>query len=82
MFSAKQGHYWYLDCGLNPGPPALEASTISIGYRGGGEMQDANVFLMHLILEYIWQVLRTVLNALFIFCLINSVNKTQKTNFS
>ena len=30
MFSAKQGHYW------NPGPPTLEASTISLGYRGGG----------------------------------------------
>ena len=23
-------------CGLNPGPPALEASTISLGNRGGG----------------------------------------------
>ena len=23
-----------LDCGLNPGPPALEASTIPLGYRG------------------------------------------------
>ena len=22
--------------GLNPGPPALEASTIPLGYRGGG----------------------------------------------
>ena len=47
MFSAKQGHYWYhfynvfwydavLDWGLNPGPPALEASTLPLGYRGGG----------------------------------------------
>ena len=45
MFSAKQGHYWYHfynrlwydaahDCGLNPGPPALEASTLPLGYRG------------------------------------------------
>ena len=25
-----------LDWGLNPGPPALEASTIPLGYRGGG----------------------------------------------
>ena len=25
-----------LDWGLDPGPPALEASTISLGYRGGG----------------------------------------------
>ena len=23
--------------GLNPGPPALEASTLPLGYRGGGE---------------------------------------------
>ena len=47
MFSAKKGHYWYhfllylwydavLDWGLNPGPPALEASTLPLGYRGGG----------------------------------------------
>ena len=46
MFSAKQGHYWY-HCynvfgmtrsltWLNSGPPALEASTIPLGYRGGG----------------------------------------------
>ena len=29
---------WYdavLDWGLNPGPPALEASTLPLGYRGG-----------------------------------------------
>ena len=24
------------DLGLNPGPPALEASTIPLGYQGGG----------------------------------------------
>ena len=46
MLSAKQGKYWYhfynvwydaiLDWGLNPGPTALEASTIPLGYRGGG----------------------------------------------
>ena len=45
MFSAKQWHYWYhfnnvfdavLDWGLNPGPTALDASTIPLGYRGGG----------------------------------------------
>ena len=46
MSSAKQGNYlvpflkrlWYdavLDWGLNLGPPALEASTIPLGYRGG-----------------------------------------------
>ena len=47
MLSAKQGNYlvpslyhlWYdevLDWGLNPGPPALDASTLPLGYRGGG----------------------------------------------
>ena len=47
MFSAKQGNYlvpflqrlWYdevLDWGLNQGPPALAASTLPLGYRGGG----------------------------------------------
>ena len=46
MFSAKQGNYWYhfynvfgmsvLDWELNPGPPTLDASTLPLGYRGGG----------------------------------------------
>ena len=45
MFSAKQGKYWYhfgvwydtvLDWGLNPRPPALDASSLPLGYRGGG----------------------------------------------
>ena len=30
---------WYdsvLDWGLNPGPPALDASTLPLGYQGGG----------------------------------------------
>ena len=47
MFSAKQGHYWYhfynvfgmtrsLTGDLTQGPPALEASTLPLGYRGGG----------------------------------------------
>ena len=45
MLSAKQGNYWYhfynvfgnavLDWGLNPGPPALDASALPLGYRGG-----------------------------------------------
>ena len=34
MSSAKQGNY--LDWVLNPGPPALDASTPPLGYRGGG----------------------------------------------
>ena len=25
-----------LDWGLNPGPPALDAGTLPLGYRGGG----------------------------------------------
>ena len=32
---------WYdavLDLGLNPGPLALDTSTLPLGYRGGGEM--------------------------------------------
>ena len=45
MLSAKQCNYWYhrlwyddavLDWGLNPGPPALDASTLPLGYRVGG----------------------------------------------
>ena len=46
MLSAKQGNYWYhfnrlwydavLDWGLNPGPSALDASTLRLGYRGDG----------------------------------------------
>ena len=43
MLSAKQGHYWYhfynvfgMTRSLKPGPPALDASTIPLGYRGGG----------------------------------------------
>ena len=35
-----------LDWGLNPGPPALEASTIPLGYRGGGEVQLKTVLLV------------------------------------
>ena len=39
---------WYdavLDWGLNPGPPALEASTIPLGYRGSGfQMNPSKVF--------------------------------------
>ena len=47
MLSAKQGHYWYhfynvfgmtrsLTGELNPGSPALDDSTLPLGYRGGG----------------------------------------------
>ena len=50
MLSAKQGNYWYhfynvvLDWGLDPGPPALEASTLPLGYRG---YRTITVKLMH-----------------------------------
>ena len=43
MLSAKQGNYWYqfhnvfgMTRSLNPGPPTHEASTLPLGYRGGG----------------------------------------------
>ena len=39
---------WYdavLDWGLNPGPPALEASTLPLGYRGGGTMGNHYTFI-------------------------------------
>ena len=47
MLSAKQGHYWYhfynvfgmtrsLTGELKPGSPALDDSTLPLGYRGGG----------------------------------------------
>ena len=48
LLSAKQEYYWYhfynvfgmtrslIGGGLNPGPPALKASTLPLGYRGGG----------------------------------------------
>ena len=50
MFSAKQGHYWnlfrydaVLDWGLNSGSPPLEASTLPLGYQGGGILTYSNV---------------------------------------
>ena len=56
MFSAKQENCWYhfynvfgmtrsLIGELNPGPPALEASTIPLGYRGGG-CNEVSLFLL------------------------------------
>ena len=50
MFSAKQGHYWYhfynvfgmtrsLTWDWTRDVPALEASTIPLGYRGGGQLK-------------------------------------------
>jgi len=33
---------------LNPGPPALEASTIPLGYRGGGTQVLINIMVQNL----------------------------------
>ena len=59
MFSCKQGTFllrlWYdavFDLGLNPGPPALDASTISQGYR------DCTYEIMTL-----WNILTTELDS-------------------
>ena len=35
-FLQRLWHDAVLDWGLNQGPPALEASTLPLGYRGGG----------------------------------------------
>ena len=49
MLSAKQGHYWYHFynvfgmTGLSAGPAALDASTLPLGYRGGGMYISENV---------------------------------------
>ena len=45
MWSAKQGYHLYnvfgmtRDWGLNPGPTALDASTLPLGYGGGGNLK-------------------------------------------
>ena len=69
MFSAKQGHYLYhfynifgmtrsLTGGLNPGPPALEGSTLPLGYRGGGK-----AYILHS--EFIRRYDKTAANVLY-----------------
>ena len=59
MMSAKQGNYWYHFClwygavlvgRLNPGLLALEASTLPLGYRGGG---------VYIEVTYKWMVIKT-----------------------
>ena len=55
----NKGTTWYhlkrlwddvvLDWGLNPGPHALEASTLPLGYRGGGGGNNENI-----VLHYYW----------------------------
>ena len=37
MHNREITHRVKTDWGLNPEPPALEASTIPLGYRGGGK---------------------------------------------
>ena len=68
MLIAKQAKYWYhfwyeavLDWGLNPGPPALDASTLPLGYRGGSQkqtktflMKSFNISFMTLIIMSRW----------------------------
>ena len=46
-----------LDCGLNPGPPALEASTIPQGYPGGGVMNSDREQLLSLFYVRVWRSL-------------------------
>ena len=54
MLSARQGNYWYhFGWGLNPEPPALEASTLPLGYRGGGISLEWNTMYFHYTLIYI-----------------------------
>ena len=50
MFSAKQGYDAVLDWGLNPGPPALNASTLPLGYQRGGRAVGLNsvVYVFHM----------------------------------
>ena len=46
---------WYdavLDWGLNPGPPALEASTLPLGYRGSGTSDLKNGVLQQRSIVY------------------------------
>ena len=63
MLSAKQGNYWYhfynvfgMMRSLNPGPPAHEASTLPLGYGGGG-YQTFKGTLMSIIRIYIYVLL-------------------------
>ena len=56
---------WYdavLDWRLNTGPPALDASTLSLGYRGGGSLcNDFTSFLSILQRNIIIAVILTCL---------------------
>ena len=55
MLSAKQWNYWYhfhnvwydtfLDRGFNLGPPALEASTLPLGYQAGGIVVSETLYV-------------------------------------
>ena len=55
MMSAKQGNYWYQFyyifgmtrslSGIEPGPPALEAGILPLGYRGGSVASSGGVCL-------------------------------------
>ena len=63
MLSAKQGNYWYhcynafgitrsLTGDWNPGPPVLDASTLPLGYRGGGVVCLIYVLMYFVLVHY------------------------------
>ena len=47
-----------LDWGLNLGPPTLEASTIPLGYRGGGKDGDFYIYIFFFVIVQLLSVLR------------------------
>ena len=83
MLSAKQGHYspilitslvwrgpW-----LNPGPPALKANTLPLGYRGDGEyysektVKGKTYFLEFIVIKshWCWFCMQTQFMVIFVF---------------
>ena len=67
MLCAKQGYHFYnvfgttqdLDWGLNPGPPALDASTLPLSYRGGG-YKEFNSIRYHILANISYRVCLTI----------------------
>ena len=53
-----------LDWGLNSGPPALEASTIPLGYRGGGQLESELKLYGGDLQPVVYEVDRTAVNML------------------
>jgi len=57
MLSAKQGNYWYHFYNVFGTSPALYASTLSLGYRGGGIETVIFVYfckISHICLAFFW----------------------------